>query len=391
MPLSRKSLKMAKQKKKKIEELAGGDSYVNHQCWLADTLGYSPVNRCRYCDIKFRECLFFQHLIVSLVLVVFLLGLSYLVEGGITRTFIVSIIVLIVVYSYFFSRSTEKIIKVNFAEKKAREALDSLNQELEKRVEVRTRELEKAYQELQALDRAKTEFISIASHQLRTPLGAMRGYLSMLINGDFGVLGSEAQRASQEVYQASLRLLKLSNDLLNVSQIESGKVALNYETVSVLDLINNILEPLKIEAKEKKVKLKVEADKDLPSIEIDADKIRQVLMNIIDNAIKYSQAGQVNIILSSDKKNLLIEIKDSGPGLSADDIDNLFRSFFRGQSGKELHPAGSGLGLYVAKKFVDQHYGCLWAESPGVGQGSSFFIELPIKKSKKKSQRKSCF
>ncbi len=366
--------------KNKVKNGIGGFNYINPHCWLTRVLGYAPVERCRYCEIKFRACLFFQHLVVSVLLVFFLFGLSWLTTGEVSRLVVVSVFILIIVYGYFFSRSTEKIIRTSFAEKQAKEALRQLNEELESRVNQRTEELKRAYDELRVLDRAKTEFMSIASHQLRTPLGAMRGYLSMLISGDFGALAPKAKEAAEEVYQASLRLLKLSNDLLNVSQIESGQVSLSYQEVSVKRFLPGIVKEFKALARKKGLGFKTEIDGDLKKVEIDPDKIRQAVLNILDNAFKYTEKGRITIRAKIKNPNrFLISVEDTGSGLDQKDINDLFRSFFRGWAGKKFHPAGSGLGLYIAHKFVSQHKGRLWAESPGRGKGASFFIEMPIR------------
>ena len=241
--------------------------------------------------------------------------------------------------------------------------------------------LEQANRELKKLDQAKSDFLSIASHQLRTPLTAMRGYLSMLVKGDFGPASPKIKEVSKEVYQASLRLLKLSNDLLNVSQIESGKTTLTYEKTLIKELVQSLIDEIKIEADRKNLYLKMITADDLPEVEIDSDKIRQSLLNIIDNALKYTKQGGVTVQIGlSGSNHILIKVKDTGVGLSKEDIGKLFRSFSRGQAGISLHSAGAGLGLYVARKFVDQHKGRLWVESPGRNQGSTFFIELPIKR-----------
>lgn len=361
----------------------GRKGYLNRRCWLVKALNYPPYERCQYCDLNFHNCLFLHYQIISIALVVFFLIFSFLIEQEISIFGVLFVFATIIIYGYYFNKSTEGIIKANFMQRETEKSLKLLNENLERRVGQRTKELKKAYEELKVLDRAKTEFISIASHQLRTPLGVMRGYLSMLIKGDFGSLKPKAKEAVEEVYQASLRLLKLSNDLLNVSQIESGSAVLNYKKVSLKELIEDIVEGAKIEAKNKKIVLKTKLASKLPMAEIDVDMIRQVLLNIIDNAIKYTEKGSIEIKLSSPSEDIaLIEIKDSGMGLGQDDIDNLFHSFFRGQAGKKLHPAGTGLGLYIAQKFIYQHKGRLWVESPGPGKGSSFFIELPFKKPK---------
>ncbi len=273
------------------------------------------------------------------------------------------ILVVFLVFGWLLIRSTIKEIK-------QREKLEKI-----------TLELEKANTQLKKLDQAKSEFISIASHQLRTPLTAMRGYLSMLVHGDFGQLPIEAQKTIEEVYEASLRLLKLSNDLLNVSRIESGKSVMNYKEESIKDLIMAIAKEFSAEAEKKNLYLRIIASDDLPAIEMDSEKVRQVFLNIIDNALKYTEKGGITILIKFiPSDHILITIKDTGVGLDKQDIGKLFQSFSRGESGSNLHSSGAGLGLYVARKFVDQHKGRIWVKSPGRGQGSTFFIELPIKK-----------
>lgn len=273
------------------------------------------------------------------------------------------ILVAFLVFGWLLIRSTIKEIK-------QREKLEKI-----------TLELEKANTQLKKLDQAKSEFISIASHQLRTPLTAMRGYLSMLVHGDFGQLPTEAQKTVEEVYEASLRLLKLSNDLLNVSRIESGKSVMNYKEESIKDLIMAIAKEFSAEAEKKNLYLRIIASDDLPAIEMDSEKVRQVFLNIVDNALKYTEKGGITILIKFiPPDHILITIKDTGAGLGKKDIGKLFQSFSRGESGSNFHSSGAGLGLYVARKFVDQHKGRIWVKSPGRGQGSTFFIELPIKK-----------
>lgn len=363
--------------KPKRNRKLGEKSYLNRQCWLAGTLGYSPAPRCRYCQLKFRECLFSQHLVVSLLLAAFLIGLSLIMEGRVSRLIVVAVFTLILVYGYFFSKSTERMIKMNYAEKKAKEALSKLNAELESRVDQRTDQLKQAYEELKILDRAKTEFLSIASHQLRTPLGAMRGYLSMMIKGDFGSLPPKAEKAAEEVYQASLRMIKLSNDLLSVSQIESGRAVLAYQKVDLAELISSVVDEIGVEAAKKGIDLRI-GSKECRPLEADPGKARQIFLNIIDNALKYTEKGEVVVSVEEcSPHHVLVRVEDTGAGLNAEDMKKIFGSFSRGRAGNNFHPGGTGLGLYVAKRFVDLHRGCLWAESAGRGKGSTFFVRLP--------------
>jgi len=247
--------------------------------------------------------------------------------------------------------------------------------------EIKLREgLQEAYQKLQKLDEAKTEFISIASHQLRTPLTAIKGYISMIIEGTYGKVPQRAKKPLKNVYKSNERLIKLVNDLLNISRIETGKIKLELEKISPEVIISNVINELEIEAKNKGIKLIFEKPKRKTSeIMLDREKIRQVILNIVDNAIKYTKEGQVVIKTKKRLKSLLIEISDTGEGMTREEISNLFKSFSRGRAGARFWVEGAGLGLYVAKKFVEMHNGKIWVESEGKGKGSTFYIELPIK------------
>lgn len=235
-------------------------------------------------------------------------------------------------------------------------------------------------EEVEKLSRAKSEFISIASHQLRTPLTAIKGYISMILEGTYGKMTAKIRRPMENVYKSNERLIKLVNDLLSVSRIESGRIELELEKTSLEDLIFSVVQELKITAKKKGLRLKWQKPAEpLPETLIDKDQIRQVILNVIDNAIRYTHYGQIVVKLKRQKEFLLIEISDTGGGLSKEEISYLFESFSRGRVGARLWSDGMGLGLYVAKKFVEMHQGKIWTESPGKEKGSTFYIELPIK------------
>ena len=257
-------------------------------------------------------------------------------------------------------------------------------------LEIRSRErfqeltikLRKAYKELERLDKAKSEFISIASHQLRTPLTAIKGYISMILEGTYGQMSEKVKKPMENVYKSNERLIKLINDLLSVSRIESGRMEMNFQMVLPSEIITSCVEELKIQAKNKKIGLKWEEppkQEALPRISIDRDKMRQVILNIIDNAIKYTEGGEVRIKCQIADGKYRIVISDTGAGMTKEEASYLFESFSRGKAGTELCAEGAGLGLYIAKKFVEMHGGKIWAASPGKGRGSTFYIELPIK------------
>jgi signal transduction histidine kinase len=240
--------------------------------------------------------------------------------------------------------------------------------------EIRRRE------EVEKISQAKSEFISITSHQLRTPLSAIKGYLSMVLEGTYGGISERVRKVLENVYQSNERLIKLVNAFLDVSRIELGREELKLERVSIEDLISETISEIEIEAKKKNLYLKFERPKiALPKILIDRGRIKEVLMNILDNAIKYTQKGGIDIKLQIVNGRLQIVVADTGEGLTKEEISRLFESFSRGTAGAKFWTEGVGLGLYVSRKFVELHGGKIWAESEGKGKGSTFYIELPMR------------
>jgi signal transduction histidine kinase len=240
--------------------------------------------------------------------------------------------------------------------------------------------LELAYGELKKLDDAKSEFISIASHQLRTPLTAVKGYISMILEKSYGEVPDKMGQPLENVYASNERLIGLVNDILNISKIEAGKMEMEWEKASLQDLILDIINELKVKADAKDLYLKYEKPEiPIPDITIDKTKIRQVILNIIDNSIKYTEHGGTTVKIQKPNSKVQIIVSDTGIGLEKEDIPRLFESFSRGRNGSIARAEGTGLGLYIARRFIEMHKGKIWAESEGKGKGSTFFIELPIK------------
>jgi len=256
----------------------------------------------------------------------------------------------------------------------------NFNLELERQVGKRTKELSDAYNELKKLDKAKSEFLSIASHQLRTPLTAIKGYISMIIEKTYGEPPEKMKTPLGNIYLSNERLIKLVNSLLDVSRIEAGRLETKFERLSLADVISSVIEELKNVAREKGLYLKLEKPtKLIPEILIDQQKARQIILNLIENAIRYTEKGGVTIKLDVERSKIKIIVSDTGEGMTKEEISHLFESFSRGSAGTRFWTEGAGLGLYVAKKFVEMHNGKIWAESPGRGKGSTFYIELKIR------------
>jgi len=242
-------------------------------------------------------------------------------------------------------------------------------------------ELQKAYEELKELDEAKSEFIAMASHQLRTPLTIIKGFTSMLLEGSYGKLTKKAKDPIKSTFDSSERLVGIVNDLLNISKADLGKLEMHTEEVDLRKMVESIVKELKPKAEEKDLKLIFDKPDGLDEVEIDKIKIRQVVFNVVDNAIKYTDKGRVEVRIEEVDSTVRVVVKDTGEGMTDDEEKKIFESFTRGKAGIDKWVQGTGLGLYLAKRYMEFHNGDIWAESEGKGKGSTFFIQFP-KKSK---------
>ncbi len=257
------------------------------------------------------------------------------------------------------------------------------NIELYRQVQESNKDLAVANEHLKQLDQAKSEFVSIASHQLRTPMTGIMGYLSMMVQGDFGKTPKELTPILKNLLEESQRMIRLINLFLNVSKIESGKLILTKQPTHIEELIDKVVSVVKKIADDKKLKLSFERPKEpMPVVAMDQDKVGDVLTNLIDNAIKYTDAGSVTVSVEQKKNDLRISVQDSGIGIAPQDAKELFNKFVRGFGIAQIHPDGSGLGLYVARRVTEAHGGKIWVESKGKGKGSTFLFTLPLRPSK---------
>jgi len=255
----------------------------------------------------------------------------------------------------------------------------SRNIKLYETLQQANRELQDANLRLRELDKAKSEFLSIASHQLRTPISAIKGYLSMIIDGDFGPIPKSIDTVVKNLFESASRLARLINIFLNVSRIESGRLKLEKKPLQISGLIDSVIVELINQAKQKNVQLEYKKDKKVPPLILaDSDKLREVILNLIDNAIKYTPQGHIDVKVKIEDKNLKFIVEDTGIGIDKEEVKTLFRKFVRGSGVAQIHTGGSGLGLFIAQKIIKEHGGEVWAESDGKGKGSRFQFVLPV-------------
>ena len=283
-------------------------------------------------------------------------------------------------------------------------------------------QLKEANRKLEELDKMKTEFISVASHELLTPISAIEGYLSMILDEKLvKVEDPKALQYMDSIYKSAKRLARLVTDLLNVSRIEEGRLLVQKAEINALDLINQVIAELKFKAEDAKIQIETDFPPDVNvNIYADSDKIKEVIINVTGNAIKYTpEGGKIKIgyftLPSSEvekrfeimEKNIqehnqgpvdeslqkavdqrlrqivgenqfVIYVKDSGIGLKHDDLSRLFKKFSRVGEWSTWQVQGTGLGLYISKALIEMHHGRIWAESEGENKGSEFFFSLPL-------------
>ena len=241
---------------------------------------------------------------------------------------------------------------------------------LEEKVRERTQELEIA-------SKHKSQFLANMSHELRTPLNAILGYTELIQDAIYGEVPQKVGEILGRVQVSGQHLLGLINDILDLSKIEAGQLQLSLSAYSMKDVVQNVFVSIEALAAEKRLQLQVDIPSDLPPGNGDVQRITQVLLNLAGNAIKFSDKGQVAIGVVAENGSFLVSVSDTGPGISTEEQRRIFEEFQQADSSSTKNKGGAGLGLAIAKRFVELHGGKIWVESR-LGEGSKFCFTLPI-------------
>lgn len=252
------------------------------------------------------------------------------------------------------------------------EEIQGFAAKLQAEVNTATSKLQRTNRKLRELDETKDEFISMASHQLRTPLTSVKGYMSMVLEGDAGKISKQQRELLNQAFVSSQRMVYLIADLLNVSRLKTGKFVIESTPTNLAEVIEGEIDQLRETAKSKNMEIEYKKPKDFPTLALDETKIRQVIMNFADNAIYYTPSGgNVKVELSEDKSNVYFKVTDNGLGVPRSDVPHLFTKFYRASNARKARPDGTGLGLFMAKKVIDSQGGNLLFESEE-NKGSMF-------------------
>ncbi|PIW36818.1 MAG: hypothetical protein COW24_03405 [Candidatus Kerfeldbacteria bacterium CG15_BIG_FIL_POST_REV_8_21_14_020_45_12] len=228
------------------------------------------------------------------------------------------------------------------------------------------------------LDEIKSDFISVAAHQLRTPLAALKWFFKLMIEGDAGSVTEKQQNLMEKAYVRTNEVIEIVNNLLDISEIEEGRFPYEFAEGDIIEAIGATLLSARQDGSQKNVSVEFEHSDKLPLTEMDSQKMRMAIQNLVDNAVKYSRKNSSVKIRAEIKNNrLFVSIGDQGIGIANDEQAKIFSKFFRGRNAKEYEPTGSGLGLYIVKNVVQRHRGQIWFESE-VNKGTTFFLSLPI-------------
>ena len=307
-------------------------------------------------NVKIVATEFFVSLII-LILVIEVFSANSILEFVIKTITLAAVSIL----SYLIIRSVLKEVQI-------REQIEQL-----------AGDLEKANEELARINQAKSDFISMASHQLKTPLSIIKGYISMTLEGSFGKITKMTKDQLEKVFISNERLISLVEDLLNLSRVEEGRMKYDWSEENVSDIVQQTFDEVRMAAEHKHLKLIWEPPEEKFYVRVDMNKMRNVIFNMVDNAIKYTDKGTITITVTRHEKSVRVSVADTGRGISAPQIQKLFTKFTRVIEGKSnLTTSGFGLGLYVARLIVEEHKGRIWAESAGLGKGSTFVLELPL-------------
>jgi signal transduction histidine kinase len=240
------------------------------------------------------------------------------------------------------------------------------------------REIGEKGQQLEIASKHKSQFLANMSHELRTPLNAILGYTELILDEIYGEVPESLRDVLERVQQSGRHLLDLINDVLDISKMEAGQLTLSLNEYSMTEVVYTVSTAVESLAMEKGLALNVDLAPDLPRGKGDERRLAQVLLNLVGNAIKFTDAGEVHIRVTVTDNVFTVAVADTGPGITEADQQTIFREFQQADSSSTRLKGGTGLGLAIVKRIVEMHGGRVWVES-SLGKGSTFWFTLPVR------------
>ncbi len=355
----------------------------NENCILYKGLNVKLYKRCDYCESRFFECLGTQYNTVIMMTFTLLLILNYLSGYPILYNLgILLIVAILVILGFLVNTKTDELYLNEFDLKKKSMETEKLNLELtslNESMHARTEELTRANRDLRKLDQMKSDFISMVSHEFRSPLTSIKAFSNILLNNNDIVQPEERNEFLKIIDQESDQLTRMINDILDLSKLEAGKMEWNMQDVSLVDIIIKATGSIAPLSSEKEIRMVTEVEKDLPMVMGDADRLMQVITNLLSNAVKFTrQKGNIRITARSAGDEIQVSVEDDGIGIPEDQVQEIFSKFKQGGNVLTDKPKGTGLGLPISKVIIQAHGGRIWAEGSTAGQGSRFVFTVPL-------------
>jgi signal transduction histidine kinase len=251
------------------------------------------------------------------------------------------------------------------------------HQELEKKVEERTRELSQALEEVKLMNKRKSDFVSSVTHELRTPLTSIKGYASILLSEKLGALPSQLKERLEKINHHSNELAQFVNDLLDISRIESGRVSMKQEPSDLKAVLDEVEDLLSVIMQEKQIAFSYDVQPEAQSVFVDCGQIKRVLINLVNNAIKFTpNEGKISVVCHKVNNEIQVDVMDTGCGIPEGAVEKIFEEFYRVDNPINQQVKGTGLGLALVKNIIEAHKGKIWVKSKS-GAGSTFSFTLP--------------
>lgn len=340
---------------------------LNMNCFLVKHTGVNPFRRCQYCERQIQECFGLQFFVIALAIIILLIITFFITDlPALVLDMMITVTVLVALLAYLASKETNEIVLNNVF-------LSQLNRDLEEKVKQRTTELQTSNDELRRVNQLQNELIGVINHELKTPITAVLSGIEV-IKARGTEKFDESQKKLLDLMQESGReMLKLANNLLDLSKIEAGKIVIYQEHFPLINMIEEVLLALKPEIDRKKINVLSKMDKSIGMIYADSIRLKQVIFNLVDNAVKYTgDGGTINITAKDLGSKITFEVADSGIGIKKENLGEIFNKFAKRVAGYR----GTGLGLYISKSFIEAHKGSIEVESE-YGKGTTFKLFLP--------------